>query len=133
MLQLTYFQNQWELSIVEYSDKIWTGTKNTKISKHFEIFFLKSYGIEDIKPGVRKNGSQTSLDCCRRNEGDSVNYWEFPTIMKISLKMVNVQKNFRKIVFEVLSAIKFNSFQQKSTYTLSPDSIERQKIFLMPG
>ena len=43
------------------------------------------------------------------------------------------KKNFRKIVFEVLSAIKFNSFQQKSTDTLSHDSIEKQKYLSCMG
>ena len=53
----------------------------------------------------------------------------FSQIMKISLKLVNVEKKF----FEKLSDNKFNSFQQKSINTLSQDYVEGQRFLSCTG
>ena len=49
--------------------------------------------------------------------------------MKISLRLVNNKKNFRKIIFKVLTDITFNSFQRMSISTLSYASMGEQGCF----
>ena len=48
---------------------------------------------------------------CSRNQMRSVKTdWQFTK----TLRMVNVQENFRKITFKLLTAVKFNRFRRKS-------------------
>ena len=77
-----------------------------------------------------KIDSQIILFCWNRKEGVPVISETFVQFIKISLRLVKVQKFFSKNYFEVLTAIIFKSFQQKSTNTFSHDSILGQNVCL---
>ena len=79
---------------------------------------LKSYNqyLEEDKTANKINFG------FNRKQEDSVNTETDKQFKKI-LRLFNVQKNFRKIIFKYLTAVKFIKFQRKSIITLTYGSI----------
>ena len=91
--------------------------------------FLKSCGIEAIKPGVRKKGNQNKLDYCRKKGRGSGHYWKLLTNHENKFKIgYCLKKFFKKVIFKDLTDSKFSSFHQKSINALSHDSIEKKEV-----